>query len=58
MGDVNGNCEWSGIGARARVRFRSSVRCSGKMGLWLELWYSFDVRAMVRLRLRVMVRHG
>ena len=37
MGDIDGECESSGPGARARVRYRCSVRCTWRIGLWFEL---------------------
>ena len=58
MGVVNGDGEWSGGVARARVGFRCSVRCMGRKGLWLHLGSSSDVRATARLSYSGAVRHG
>lgn len=42
----------------SRVRIRSSIKCSGRTELRLELVSISDVRVSVRLRLRVLVMHG
>ena len=58
MGDVNADGEQPGPESRARFRVRCLVRCSGRIGLHLELGYISDVRARARLSFRVMVRHS
>ena len=56
MGDVNADNVGSGPVARATVRVMCSVRCTGRIGLWLELGCSCDVRLRARLSLRLMIR--
>lgn len=58
MGGIDGVSEGLGPGALARFRIRFLVGCMGRIGLQLELWSMFDVRASVRLRLTVTVRCG
>lgn len=58
MGDIDGECEGLGCGARDNFRFRLSVRCTGKIGLPLELGLWFNARVSARLRFRITVRCG
>lgn len=57
-GNVNGDCDRSGPGARARIKVTCSVRSTGRIVLWLELGLGSDVRARKRLSFRVMVSRG
>lgn len=58
LGDVNGDSEESCPEAMARVRIRCSVMCTGWIRLRLELGSGSYVMARVRLRFRVIGRHG
>lgn len=55
---VDCDCEGSCRVPQTRVRVRSSVSCTGCIGLWLELGSTSDVRTRTRLMFRFMVRHG
>ena len=41
--------DWSGPGAKARVKVRCSLSCSCRIGLWLHLEFGSDVRVKARL---------
>lgn len=58
MGDVTGDHEGLGLEARARVRVRFSVRCTGLIGLWLQLGTEYNVWLSAILRFRFMLRCG
>ena len=58
MGDIDVECEESCSCARGRVSVSGSVRCMGRIGLWLYLGSSSDVRASARLNYSVIVRLG
>lgn len=48
MGTVDGDGAWSGLGARARVRVKRSVRCMSRTVLLLQLETTSDVRLRER----------
>ena len=48
VGDVDAFGEGSVPGVRSKVRVRCSVRCTGWIGLRLELGSSYDVKARAR----------
>lgn len=58
MGDVNGADEGLGSGTRARVWVRLSIRCMGRLGIWLELESRYNVWVRARWRFRFTVRCG
>lgn len=58
MGDIDVDREGTGSGTGARDRVRCSVRCMGKLGLWLEFESSSYVRAIVILKLWMIVWSG
>lgn len=54
MGYVEGDSEGSGPGSRVRVSVR---KVYGEKGLQIEFSSGSDVRARVRLRFMIMVKH-
>lgn len=58
MGNVKGNVEGLGSGARSRIRIRFMASCMGRIVLWLESDYGFNVRMLARLTFRVTLRCG
>ena len=58
MGEIDGEGDGSGPGARNRVSVMFSVRCMVRKGLKLALGSNSDVRAVVRLNIRFMVNCG
>lgn len=42
----------------AKFRIRSLVRCTGRIGSWLEFEPSSDVRVRARLMFRIKVMRG
>ena len=58
MANVEVCCEVSCPGARSRVRFSGSKRCTARKALWLLLVFGSDVRMTVRMNDSVTVRHG
>ena len=58
MGDVNRDGDGSGPVARAKVRVLCSVRCTGRIGFWIELGSGSDVRLSARLTFSGKVRRG
>lgn len=58
IGTVNGDSEWSGLGARSRVMVRYLVWFMVRIGLKFEIRSISDVREMARLKLDVTVMCG
>ena len=58
MGDVDVDRDGSDPRARAMVRVRCSVSCTGLIRLCLHLGFGSDVRATARFNYSVRVRHG
>lgn len=58
MGDVDGESEGLGRGAKIRLKVRLLARCTGRIGLRLQLGSGFNVRVIARLSFNVMVRCG
>ena len=56
MSDVNGDCEGSSQGARAIVRVRYLVRCTGGKWFQLHLGSGYDVTVRAELNFRLTVR--
>ena len=58
LGDVNVVAlEGSGTDSSARVRDRGSVRCMGRIQLWLYMGFGSDVSSTVRLNYSVTLIH-
>ena len=58
MGDVDDVAlEVSGADSSARVRDRGSLRCMGRIRLWLSMGFGSCVSLTVRLNYSVTVRH-
>ena len=58
VGDVNVDGEGSGPVARYKVRVLCSLRCTGRIGFWIELGSGSDVRVSARLTFSVKLRRG
>lgn len=58
MGEVTGDGQGSGPGARAMISIKRLVISIGMIGLWLELGSIYDGRMSTRLRFRVKVCLG
>lgn len=56
MGDFDGDGDGSSLLARPRFRLMCSVKCMLRIGLGLVLGSTCDVRAVVSLNFRVMVK--
>lgn len=58
IGTVDSDGEESVPGARARVRVRCPIRCTGRLGFQLEFVAGCNVRVNMKLTVSITMRYG